>query len=276
MPPSAPLPSLTVADSLGREQLLRDFHRTLYDAWGCQHWWPAASQFEVIVGAYLTQNTSWTNVEQALSQLRAARLLTLNGVRKTPLAELEMLIRSSGYFRQKALRLKTFVQFVDRHYKGLLVRMFAQPTGKLREELLTLNGVGQETADSILLYAGQHAVFVVDTYTRRILERHDIVPANTPYEEIRGLCERALSRELPPHVPPRGKPGGAAGASHLPSRMSLAKREPLAQVYNDMHGLIVGIGKNFCFKSKPRCEECPLRPYLPQSPAPKVSALPVL
>ena len=176
------------------DEHIRSYFQTLYRAWGRQHWWPAQSPFEVIVGAYLTQNTSWTNVERALENLRRARVLSVSGIRRTPLRRLEKLIRSSGYFRQKAQRLKTFVEFLDQRYGGSLSRMFAEPTARLREELLALNGVGPETADSILLYAGNHPSFVVDAYTRRILERHDLMEARASYEEIRELFERALSR----------------------------------------------------------------------------------
>ena len=130
-------------------------------------------RFEVIVGAILTQNTSWTNVERALASLRAAGKLSVAGIRQVPLPKLEQLIRSSGYFRQKAQRLKNFVAFLDARYDGSLQRMFATPTEQLRDELLALNGIGPETADSILLYAGNHSIFVVDAYTRRILERHE-------------------------------------------------------------------------------------------------------
>ena len=150
-------------------------YRKLSRAWGRQHWWPAETPFEVIVGAILTQNTSWTNVERALASLRAARRLSVAGIREAPLPKLEELIRSSGYFRQKARRLKNFVAFLDARYGGSLERMFATPTKQLRAELLELNGIGPETADSILLYAGNHAIFVVDAYTRRILERHEAV-----------------------------------------------------------------------------------------------------
>ncbi len=143
------------------EAELRSYYRALYHAWGAQHWWPARTRFEVIVGAYLTQNTAWTNVERALANLRAARLLSVRGIRRVPLAELERLIRPSGYFRQKAARLKTFVTFLNQEYGGSLARLFSQPTNKVREELLALNGVGPETADSILLYAGNHPVFGV-------------------------------------------------------------------------------------------------------------------
>jgi len=176
-----------------KENELRNFYRALYQAWGRQHWWPAETAFEVIVGAYLTQNTAWTNVERALANLRAAQALNVAGIRGIRLAKLERLIRPSGYFRQKAKRLKTFVAFLDRNYDGSLEKLFSQPTASLREELLGLNGVGPETADSILLYAGNHPVMVVDAYTRRILERHEILPEKTGYEDIRELFERALS-----------------------------------------------------------------------------------
>lgn len=171
---------------------LRQYYATLYQAWGAQHWWPAETRFEVIVGAYLTQNAAWTNVERALQNLRGEDALHLEAIRKMRLSRLERLIRPSGYFRQKAARLKTFIAFLDKQYEGSLERMFAEPTEKLREELLGLNGVGPETADSILLYAGNHPVFVVDAYTRRILERHHILPTNADYEDIRELFQRAL------------------------------------------------------------------------------------
>ncbi|HEX9111856.1 MAG TPA: hypothetical protein VF845_10295 [Terriglobales bacterium] len=290
------------------EQHIRSYFQTLYDAWGRQHWWPARSRFEVIVGAYLTQNTSWTNVERALDSLRKARVLSIRGIRRTPLPKLEILIRSAGYFRQKAQRLKTFVRFLDECYGGSLARMFAQPTERLREELLALNGVGPETADSILLYAGNHPVFVVDAYTRRILERHQLIPAKASYDDIRQLCELALApvaeedtnraREVRPTMQATEKFGsvtsaakaanertvliaalkrcatqnqissaaclvGPRGSCHSPSPMSTAARTPAAQVFNEMHGLIVGVGKNYCKKSQTRCEQCPLQRFLP-------------
>lgn len=251
------------------ETKLRQYYNTLYEAWGAQHWWPAETRFEVIVGAYLTQNTSWTNVERALTSLREARLLSLEGIRSAGLSRLERLILSSGYFRQKAGRLKTFVAFLDEQYGGSLDALFSQPTEKLRAELLNLNGVGPETADSILLYAGNHPVFVVDAYTRRILDRHQILPLNADYEEVRSLCQRALepvARELeasPPQSPPPLE-SGFRGAAHPPSAMSTAKRTALAQVYNEMHGLIVGVGKSYCGKSQPKCDACPLQRFLPR------------
>src|SRR5271157_4119973 len=286
---------------------IRAYYHALFAAWGRQHWWPARSRFEVIVGAYLTQNTSWSNVERALASLRQARRLSINGIRRTPRPKLEQLVRSAGYFRQKAQRLKTFVRFLDRRYGGSLTRMFAQPTAQLREELLALNGVGPETADSILLYAGNHPVFVVDAYTRRILERHRIISPRASYDEIRELFEEALaevapasgrlsrggpeslsqrefgedsgsahstpSREAAQECSPRREPWvqvvedkapkgrkkmartatAPPGSSHPPSAMSEAARTARVQVFNEMHGLLVGVGKNFCLKSQVRC-----------------------
>lgn len=163
-----------------RQNQIQTYYNALFHAWGPQHWWPAQSPFEVIAGAYLTQNTAWANVEKALANLRSARRLSVSGIRRASLAELERLIRPAGYFRQKAQRLKIFVVFLDQKYHGSLTTLFAQPTKKLREELLNLHGVGPETADSILLYAGNHPVFVVDAYTRRILARHEILPEKQP------------------------------------------------------------------------------------------------
>ena len=225
---------------------IRAYYDTLFSAWGRQHWWPAQSSFEVIVGAYLTQNTSWTNVEKALINLRKARVLTIRGIRRTPQAELEQLIRPAGYFRQKAQRLKTFVSFLDERYGGSLARMFTRPTAELREELLALNGVGPETADSILLYAGNHPVFVVDAYTRRILERHEIVSPDASYDEIRELFQQSLATAAAAKgvSAVNQYPAGPQGTSHPPSAVSEAKRSPLVQVFNEMHGLIVGVGKN--------------------------------
>lgn len=248
-----------------KKKEVRQYYRALYRAWGAQHWWPAETRFEVIVGAYLTQNTAWTNVELAIANLRAANVLSVEGIRGVALAKLQRLIRPSGYFRQKATRLKTFVAFLDKTYSGSLDQLFARPTNQLREELLGLNGVGPETADSILLYAGNHPVFVVDAYTRRILDRHRILPAKADYEEIRGLFEQALVR-VPDKQPAKVAAqieSAILGAAHPPSAISTAARTPLTQVYNEMHGLIVGVGKNYCRKMTAACEECPLRPYLP-------------
>lgn len=244
-----------------KQQEIRNFYNALYRAWGDQHWWPAETRFEVIVGCYLTQNTAWTNVERALANLRSAGVLTIDGIRQVRLARLQRLIRPSGYFRQKAARLKTFVAFLDRNHGGSLDQMFSQPTDKLRSELLGLNGVGPETADSILLYAGNHPVFVVDAYTRRILARHQILPENADYEDIRELFKHSLQPVALTHQAVGASHGGAA---HPPSAMSTSPRAALVQVYNEMHGLIVGAGKSHCKKAKAVCEGCPLQPFLPQ------------
>lgn len=249
-------------------QQLRDFYRLLFREWGPQHWWPAQSPFEVIVGAYLTQNTAWTNVERALQQLRAAGVLSPEGIRHTPLRELETLIRSAGYFRQKAQRLKIFVEFLDKNYAGSLDRMFSQPTERLREQLLSLNGIGPETADSILLYAGNHPSFAVDAYTRRILERHGLATPKATYDEIRelfhaalreptflGRCRADSAEFASSRITRRGKPKGSC---HEPSRASTMQRSELAQIFNEMHGLLVGVGKNYCLKNAPKCDTCPL------------------
>jgi endonuclease-3 related protein len=251
-----------------KENEVRQFYHALYRAWGAQHWWPAETRFEVIVGAYLTQNTAWTNVELALVNLRQARVLSVEGIRGMPLGTLERLIRPSGYFRQKAARLKTFIAFLDHKYDGSLDTLFTQPTDKLREELLSLNGVGPETADSILLYAGNHPVFVVDAYTRRIFERHAILPEKTDYEEIRRFFQQALAPLAPEQERRLASLAGQSeseirGAAHSPSTMSRANRTALVQVYNEMHGLIVGVGKHHCGKSQPKCDECPLQRFLP-------------
>jgi len=252
-----------------KKSQIRTYYGALFRAWGPQNWWPARSRFEVIVGAYLTQNTAWTNVEKALANLRAAHRLSATGIREVPLAELQRLIRPAGYFRQKAERLKTFVEFLDRRYRGSLTRLFSRPTAELREELLQLNGVGPETADSILLYAGNHPAFVVDAYTRRILARHAILPEEAVYEDVRELFEDSLT-PLADAAPDSDEPSTLAlaldfpSAPHPPSRMSASKRTALTQVYNEMHGLIVGVGKNYCRKSQPHCDGCPLQNFLPR------------
>jgi len=266
-----------------RRDALVEYYKVLLSRFGPQNWWPAQSRFEVIVGAYLTQNTNWTNVEKAMANLRRARALSLAAMRDLPLRRLQTLVRPSGYFRQKAKNLKTFISFLDQKYSGSLHRMFAQPTEKLRAELLALNGVGPETADSILLYAGNHPVFVVDAYTRRILERHGLAGAKTSYEEIRQLIENTLSSAEagallvaqagadPRHPVSRMSRRSARGSQQ--ERFSpvgvVARRSPvgpargqLAQHYNEFHALIVRIGNQHC-RATPNCEGCPLKIFLP-------------
>ena len=189
----------------------------------------------MIVGAFLTQNTSWKNVERALGNLRRAGALSISAIRSIPVGELEQLVRSSGYFRQKAARLKTFVAYLDERHGGRLSRMFAQPLSPLRSELLALHGVGPETADAILLYAGKLPIFVVDNYTKRLFERHGIAPAGTRYEELRARVESAFSAFTP--------------------------KAELADHYNALHALIVQVGKDHCGKIA-KCERCPLQPLL--------------
>ena len=214
-----PIPQLTV------------YYGALLQEHGPQHWWPGRTRFEVIVGAILMQNTSWSNVERAIAELRRERLLTAAAIEKVSAARLARLIRSSGYFRQKARKLKEFVRFLRREHQGSLNKLFATPTARLREQLLSVHGIGPETADSILLYAGQHKVFVVDAYTRRILERHGLVHPKASYEEIRALFEQSLPAE--------------------------------SSLYNEYHALIVHTGKHFCRTRQPDCEHCALRSYLP-------------
>jgi endonuclease III related protein len=250
------------SDAKSRQvEQIRRWFGALYAAWGQQHWWPAQSRFEVIVGAFLTQNTAWVNVEHAMRNLRRARALSLDAIRRTPQRELEKLVRPAGYFRQKAERLKNFVAHLDRNYGGSLDRMFARPISELREELLALNGIGPETADSILLYAGHLPSFVVDAYTRRILHRHGVLPATADYEDIRALFEGALASES---LPAFDAPITRAWEPHPPSRMSTAERTATAQNFNEMHGLIVNVGKYHCRKPFPICEGCPLKPFLPE------------
>jgi endonuclease-3 related protein len=211
--------------------LLAEYFRDLSQALGPMHWWPAKSRFEVIVGAILTQNTAWTNVEPAIATLRRDRLLSPKAIEEISVTRLAGLIRSSGYFRQKAKKLKAFVHFLRIQYDGSLDRMFRTPTSELRERLLAVHGIGRETADSILLYAGKHPVFVVDAYTHRILERHTLTNGKPDYEAVRTMFETSLPQEAP--------------------------------LYNEFHALIVNVGKNWCRPRDPRCSECPLGPRLP-------------
>lgn len=207
------------------------YFQTLSRQLGPMHWWPARTPFEVIVGAILTQNTAWSNVERAIDNLRRARMLTPRAMRRVSPARLERLVRPSGYFRQKARKLKAFVRFLHRKYGGSLARMFRAPTPALREQLLTVHGIGRETADSILLYAGGHPIFVVDAYTHRILARHGLRASKPDYEAVRLLVEASLPRE--------------------------------ASTYNEFHAQLVHVGKHWCRAREPRCAECPLERHLP-------------
>lgn len=223
-----PLPHSPATRALPQLPLYYD---ALFRALGPQHWWPGRTRFEVIAGAILTQNTSWSNVERAITALRREKLLSPAAIQQVPLAHLARLIRSSGYFRQKARKLKDFVRFLRDCHRGSLDKLFATPTAELREQLLAVHGIGPETADSILLYAGRHPVFVIDAYTRRIFERHNLLGGKESYEQIRSLFEHSLPRD--------------------------------SSLFNEYHALIVHTGKHFCQKRQPACEGCPLRPFLP-------------
>jgi endonuclease-3 related protein len=253
---------------------------------GPQHWWPAQTAFEVVLGAYLTQNASWSNVERAIANLRDAGRASVEGIRSCSPRELESLLRPAGYFRQKAARLKNFIAHLDAHYGGSLDAMLARPLEALRAELLSLNGIGPETADSILLYAASREVFVVDAYTRRIFQRHQLADAADGYEEIRAAVESALSDDglpsgrktavaavpakatRPPKPAAAGKRQRAAGQPpqphpHPPSPASGMARSELARRFNELHALLVQTGKHYCHKKIPLCEHCPLAPLLP-------------
>lgn len=248
------------------EQRIPGYYSALLSAYGHQHWWPARSRFEVISGALLIQNTAWRNAERALRNLRRAGKLSLRGIRETPLPKLATLLRPAGYFRQKSRRLKAFVKFLDAHYSASPARLLRShsPGGvtQLRQQLLSLNGIGRETADTILLYAGDFPVAVVDAYTRRIFERHRLAPSHASYEHVRSLIEGAFAGT-------KFAPAATAekGLGHRPSPMSRSQRSPLTQALNQFHALLVQAGKTHCHKSHPQCAGCPLQPFLP----PKVS-----
>jgi len=210
---------------------LRRMHDLLVAAYGPQLWWPAEAPFEVILGAYLTQNTSWKAVERSLANLRAAGALTVEGLRALPMDDLRRAIQPSGFFTRKAPALKAFVAMLDDEYAGSLQRMAEAPTTELRERLLALPGVGQETADAILLYALHHPVPVADEYLRRIVERHQLV--SLPTRHYQALAE--LTRQ-------------AFKADPQADRASL---------FNEFHALTVAVGKAHCGRT-PNCEGCPL------------------
>lgn len=210
---------------------LMTIYRTLERAYGPQHWWPGDTPFEVMVGAVLTQNTAWSNVEKAIANLKRERLLSLPALRAVPPGRLSSLIRPSGYYNIKAKRLRNLLGFIKNHYRGNLKRMFADDPETLRGNLLGVNGIGPETADSILLYAAEQPVFVVDAYTRRVFSRHGFLSEDASYDEVR----RFFMDRLPPD----------------------------ARLYNEYHALIVRVGKESCKRSKPACGSCPLGPLLP-------------
>ena len=205
------------------------YYRRLLQAYGPQHWWPAETRFEVIVGAILTQNTAWTNVERAIANLKRARLLTPEALHRVSIRRLASLVRPSGYFNIKTGRLKSFVRFLMEEYQGDLNRMIKEPVEVLRSKLLSVKGIGPETADSILLYAGDYPIFVIDAYTRRVLSRHRLTSHRASYDQL----QRFFMDRLKPH----------------------------AGLYNEYHALLVRAGKEHC-KPKPICTGCPLEVFL--------------
>jgi endonuclease-3 related protein len=213
--------------------ILRNFHDQLAAAYGPQQWWPAQTPLEVIVGAYLTQNTSWRAVERSIANLVERGVMNLEGLRAIPEDELRMLIRPSGYMVRKAAAIKAFVTFLDRDHDSSLARLAAQPTGVVRRQLLDLPGVGEETADAILLYALLHPVAVVDEYLRRITDRHGLAGRDRKYAEVQRLVDDAFAND--------------PAESRLP-------------LYNEFHALVVAVGKHHC-GPKARCEGCPLAAF---------------
>ena len=210
----------------GLSNTLKKSYNKLLKTFGPQHWWPGDTPFEVIVGAILTQNTAWTNVEKAIHNLKKAKLLTPGKLHDLSQDEIAKYIRPAGYFNIKAKRLKHFLNYLFDNYGGNLKKMFKKRTDAVRRELLSVNGIGPETADSILLYAGDHPVFVVDAYTKRIFSRHQVVKADAEYHDIQELFMKNL-----PHV---------------------------VKMFNEYHALIVKAGKDFCRTRKPMCSRCPL------------------
>ncbi len=208
---------------------LMDLYRAMLDALGPSRWWPADTPFEVMVGAILTQNTSWANVAKALDNLRSADLLDPARLHGLELDELAERIRPAGYFRLKAQRLKHYLDFLAQADFDLTA-LAERDTLALREDLLAVRGIGPETADSILLYALGHPVFVVDAYTRRIASRHGLVPEDIDYHELQSFFADAL--------------------------------DPDPGLFNEYHALLVRVGHTWCKKTKPDCVACPLGPLL--------------
>lgn len=207
----------------GRKPL--KIYKLLFDFFGPRYWWPAETPLEVIVGAILTQNTSWANVEKAITNLKKYDLLNARKLRQVNPLHLAKIIRSAGFYNLKTKRLKNFINFLFSDYKGKLSLMFKAKTGRLRRELLSINGLGPETVDSILLYAGGKSVFVVDAYTKRILSRHKLIAKESEYSQIQEYFMKSLPRN--------------------------------AKLFNEFHALLVQLGKDFCRK-KPMCLKCPL------------------
>ena len=209
-----------------KKDILLKVYDRLYKTYGPQHWWPGDTPFEVIVGAILTQNTNWGNVEKAIRNLKAEGILSPEGLRNVNHNHLAILIRPSGYFNIKAGRLKHFIDYLFKRHGGSLKKMFSLERKQLRHELLEVKGIGPETADSILLYAGGYPIFVIDAYTVRIFQRLGILPEEVTYHETQELFMDSLPHEV--------------------------------KLFNEYHALIVRLGKELC-RPRPKCEGCPLK-----------------
>jgi endonuclease III related protein len=210
---------------------LLEVYERLLARFGPQHWWPGDSPFEIMVGAVLVQNTAWKNVERAIHNLRDANVMEPRTLHALPPAELAELIRPAGYFQVKTKRLRNLLKFVIDEYDGSLDAMFRTDLSTLREQLLAIHGIGPETADAILLYAGGLSTFVVDTYTHRVLARHGWIGYDADYHDIKNYFESALPAD--------------------------------ANLYNEYHALLVRVGKDYCRKAAPKCDNCPLKCMLP-------------
>jgi len=207
--------------------VLLEIYKRLFQSFGPQHWWPGETPFEIAVGAILTQNTNWGNVEKAIDNLKRHGTLSAKAIHNMPVKRLSELIRPAGYFTIKAKRLKSFVDFLMNDYHGSMKRMKHEDImHSLREKLLSVNGVGPETADSILLYALEKPVFVIDAYTKRVLSRHAIMEHEKPYEKFQELFHSSLREDV--------------------------------RLFNEYHALFVKVGKTFCKRKKPLCDKCPL------------------
>jgi len=207
------------------QQRLIEIYQILYEAFGPQHWWPGDTRIEIITGAILTQNTNWANVKKAINNIKAANCLNAEKLYNLELSQLAELIRPAGYYNIKAKRLKNFLNWLFENYDGKLKNLESVEAEQLRAELLSIKGVGRETADSILLYAYNRAIFVVDTYTARIAIRHGLIEPDADYEQLRDLFESNLPEDI--------------------------------QLYNEFHALLVRSGNQFC-RPKARCQGCPL------------------
>ncbi|NIP39679.1 MAG: endonuclease III domain-containing protein [Candidatus Dadabacteria bacterium] len=205
---------------------INQIYDALFDHYGPQHWWPAESDLECIIGTILTQNTTWKNVEKAIDKLKQQDLISIEELGHISTEELAQIIRSSGYFNQKAIKIKNFVNFVNDNYDGDLDKFLGQDLPTLREQLLSIKGIGPETADSIILYAAKKPIFVIDAYTHRILSRHGLVPEETNYNEMQELFMDSLPDDH--------------------------------ELFNEYHALIVKTAKEHCRKKSPVCSCCPL------------------